>query len=93
VAKRFWTSFNIWLSSALDLEVFELTPKETVLGLFSNESSLQKIFPYLFLVARNYIHFCKWTDTKFSKLKLDKKGGIHFNLYEVDKTLENYGEK
>jgi hypothetical protein len=30
VAKRFWTSFNIWLSSALDLEVFELTPKETV---------------------------------------------------------------
>ena len=34
VAKRFWTSFNIWLSSALDLEVFELTPKETVLGFF-----------------------------------------------------------
>jgi hypothetical protein len=27
VAKRFWTSFNNWLSSALDLEVFELTPK------------------------------------------------------------------
>jgi hypothetical protein len=34
VAKKFWTSFNIWLSSALDLEVFELTPKETVLGVF-----------------------------------------------------------
>jgi hypothetical protein len=29
VAKRFWTSFNIWLSSALDLEAFEITPKET----------------------------------------------------------------
>jgi hypothetical protein len=37
--------FNIWLSSALDLEVFELTPKETVLGIFSDESSLQKISP------------------------------------------------
>jgi hypothetical protein len=43
VAKRFWTSFNIWLSSALDLEVLELTPNETALGLFSDESSLQKI--------------------------------------------------
>jgi hypothetical protein len=37
VAKRFWNSFNIWLSSALDLEVFELSPKETVLGIFSDE--------------------------------------------------------
>ena len=46
VAKRFWTSFNIWLSSALDLEVFELSPKETVLGIFSDESSLQKIVPF-----------------------------------------------
>jgi hypothetical protein len=44
VGKRFWTSFNIWLSSALDLEIFELTPKETVLGLFSDESSLQNFF-------------------------------------------------
>jgi hypothetical protein len=40
VAKRFWTSFNIWFSSALDLEVFELTPNETVLGRFSDESFL-----------------------------------------------------
>jgi hypothetical protein len=46
VAKRFWTSFNNWLLSALDLEVFELTPKETVLGIFSDESSLQKIVPF-----------------------------------------------
>jgi hypothetical protein len=46
---------------ALDLEVFGLTPKETVLGIFSDESSLQKIVPFLFLVARNYIHSCKWT--------------------------------
>jgi hypothetical protein len=53
VAKKFWTSFNIWLLSALDLEVFELTPKETVLGILSDESSLQKI-----------VHCCKWTDTK-----------------------------
>jgi hypothetical protein len=54
VAKRFWTSFNIWLSSALDLEVFELTPKETVLGIFSDESSLQKIVPFLFLVVHTF---------------------------------------
>jgi hypothetical protein len=75
-AKRFWTSFNIWLSSALDLEVFELTPKETVLG----ESSLQKMVPYLFLVARNYIHRCKWTDTKpvlnIFKIKVKQKEKI-----------------
>jgi hypothetical protein len=53
------------------LEVFELTPKETVLGIFSDESSLQKIVPFLFLVARNYNHCCKWTDAKlyFSLLR------------------------
>jgi hypothetical protein len=55
----FSTEFNIWLSSTLDLEVFELTPKETVLGIFSDASSLQKNVPFLFLVARNYIHSCK----------------------------------
>jgi hypothetical protein len=79
VAKRFWTSFNIWLSSALDLEVFELSPKETVLGIFSDESSL-KIVPFLFLVARNYIHCCKWTDTKpvlnIFKIKVKQKEKI-----------------
>jgi hypothetical protein len=64
VAKIFWTSFNIWLSSALDLEVLELTPKETVVGFFSDERSMQKIVLFLFLVARNYINCCKWTDTK-----------------------------
>jgi hypothetical protein len=53
-------------SRPLDLEVFELTPKETVLGIFSDESSLQKIVPFLFLVARNYIHCCKWTDTIYN---------------------------
>ena len=42
VAKRFWTSFNIWLSSALDLEVFELTPKKTVLGIFFRWKLLAK---------------------------------------------------
>jgi hypothetical protein len=72
--------FNIWLSSALDLEVFELTPKETVLGLFSDESSLQKIVPFLFLVARNHIHCCKWTDTKpvlnIFKIKVKQKEKI-----------------
>jgi hypothetical protein len=60
--------------------VFELTPKETVLGLFSDESSLQKIVPYLFLVARNYIHRCKWTDTKpvfnIFKIKVKQKEKI-----------------
>jgi hypothetical protein len=44
--------------------VAELTPKETVLSIFSDESSLQNIVPFLFLVARNYIHCCKWTDAK-----------------------------
>ena len=50
--------------SRMDNPFFELTPKETVLGIFSDESSLQKIAPFLFLVAINYIHCCKWTDTK-----------------------------
>jgi hypothetical protein len=39
-------SFNNWLSSALDLKVFELTPKETVLGIFSDESSWKKLFHF-----------------------------------------------
>jgi hypothetical protein len=42
--------------SRMDNPFFELTPKETVLGIFSDESSLQKIAPFLFLVAINYIH-------------------------------------
>jgi hypothetical protein len=48
---------------------------KTALGIFSDESSLQKIVPFLFLVARNYIHCCKWTDTvnsKTSKSKADE---------------------
>jgi hypothetical protein len=88
VAKRFWTSFNIWLSSALDLEVFELSPKETVLGIFSDESSL-KIVPFLFLVARNYIHCCKWTDTKpvlnIFKIKVKQKEKIE----KINALVEN----
>ena len=90
MAKRFWTSFNIWLSSALDLEVFELTPKETVLGIFSDESSLQKIVPFLFLVPRNYIHCCiKWTDTKpvlnIFKIKVKQKEKIE----KINALVEN----
>jgi hypothetical protein len=87
VAKRFWTSFDIWLSSALDLEVFELTSKETVLGIFSDESSLQTIVPLLFLVARNNIHCCKWTDTKpvlnTFKIKVKQKEKIEKIKYIV----------
>jgi hypothetical protein len=89
VAKRFWTLFNIWFSSALDLEVFELTPKETVLGIFSDESSLQKIVPFLFLVARNYIHCCKWTDAKpvlnIFKIKVKQKEKIE----KINALVEN----
>ena len=89
VAKKLWTSFNIWLSSALDLEVFELTPKETVLGLFSDESSLQKIVPFLFLVTRNYIHCYKWTDTKpvlnIFKIKVKQKEKIE----KINALVEN----
>ena len=62
------------------LEVFELTPIETVLGLFSDDNSLQKKFPILFLVARNYIHYCKWTDTNpvlnICKIKVKQKEKI-----------------
>ena len=89
MAKRFWTSFNIWLSSALDLEVLELTPNETALGLFSDESSLQKIVPFLFLVARNHIHCCKWTDTKLVlnifKIKVKQKEKIE----KINALVEN----
>jgi hypothetical protein len=89
VGKRFWTSFNIWLSSALDLEVFELTSKETVLGIFSDESSLQTIVPFLFLVARNNIHCCKWTDTKpvlnTFKIKVKQKEKIE----KINALVEN----
>ena len=89
VAKRFWTSFNNWLSSALDLEVFELTPKETVLDIFSDESSLQKIVPFLFLVARNYIHCCKWTDARpvlnIFKIKVKQKEKIE----KINALVEN----
>jgi hypothetical protein len=52
VAKRFWTSFNIWLSSDLDLEVFELTPKETVLGIFSDESQILNEVQNLFATGQ-----------------------------------------
>ena len=89
MATRFWTSFNIWLSSALDLEDFELTPKETVLGIFSDESSLQKKFPFLFLVSRNYIHCCKWTYTKsvlnIFKIKVKQKEKIE----KINALVEN----
>ena len=75
--------------SALDLEVFELTPKETVLGIFSDESSLQKIVPFSFLVARNYIHCCKWTDTKpvlnIFKIKVKQKERIE----KINALVEN----
>ena len=89
VAKRFWTSFNIWISSDLDLEVFELTPKETVLCIFSDESSLQKIVPFLFVVAGNYIHCCNWTDTKpvlnIFKIKVKQKERIE----KINALVEN----
>jgi hypothetical protein len=89
VARRIWTSFNIWLSSALDLEVFELTSKETVLGLFSDESSLQKIVPFVFLVLRSYIHCCKWTDTNpvlnIFKIKVKQKEKIE----KINALVEN----
>jgi hypothetical protein len=77
VAKRFWTSFNIWLSSALDLEVFELTPKETALGIFSDESSCKKLFHFyslwqeiIFTVVNGLAQNQSLT---FSKLGLNKK--------------------
>jgi hypothetical protein len=56
-AKRFWTSFNIWLSSALDLEVFELTPKETALDLFSDERSLQKVVTFAPQIVEDGVFF------------------------------------
>jgi hypothetical protein len=50
---------------------------------------LQKIVPFLFLVARNYIHCCKWTDTKpvlnIFKIKLKQKEKIE----KVNALVEN----
>ena len=78
MAKRFWTSFNIWLSSALDLEVFELTPKKTVLGIFFQmKAPCKKLFHFnslwqeiIFTVVNGLTQNQSLT---FSKLKLNKK--------------------
>jgi hypothetical protein len=51
---------------------------------------LQKIVPFLFLVARNYIHGCKWTDAKpvlnIFKIKVKQKEKIEkFNALVENK--------
>jgi hypothetical protein len=54
---------------------------------YLDESSLQKIVPFLFLVARNYIHCCKWTDTKpvlnIFKIKVKQKGKYMMQKFEL----------
>ena len=51
--------------------------------------TLQKIVPFLFLVARNYIHCCKWTDTKpvlnIFKIKVKQKEKIE----KINALVEN----
>jgi hypothetical protein len=57
--------------------------------LCKDESSLQKIVPFLFLVARNYIHCCKWTETKpvlnIFKIKVKQKEKIE----KINALVEN----
>ena len=74
MAKRFWTSFNIWFSSALDLEVFELTPNETV---FQMKASCKKLFHFYSLwqeIIFTVVNGLRQNQSlTFSKLKLNKK--------------------
>jgi hypothetical protein len=48
-----------------------------------------QIVPFLFLVARNYIHCCKWTDTKpvlnIFKIKVKQKEKIE----KINALVEN----
>ena len=82
VAKRFWTSFIIWLSSALDLEIFELTSTETVLSLFFQmKAPCKKLFHFYSLCQEIiFTVVLKWTDTKpvlnIFKIKVKQKEKI-----------------
>jgi hypothetical protein len=72
-----WTSILFQNISSCVLNTGWSSEFFSVLGIFSDESSLQKTVPFLFLVARIYIHCCKWTDTKpvlnIFKIKVKKK--------------------
>jgi hypothetical protein len=83
VAKRFWTSFNIWLSSALDLEVFELSPKETVLGI-----SLTSLFNQFEMGEdKNEITYSQFIQSvkqgDVSSVTISPNNLIHFTLFSV----------
>jgi hypothetical protein len=65
------------------------SPTDSVRWSLLDESSLQKIVAFLFLVARNYIHCCKWTDTKpvlnIFKIKVKQKQKIE----KINALVEN----
>jgi hypothetical protein len=58
---------------------------------------LEKNVPFLFLVARNYIHCCNWTDTKpvlnIFKIKVKQKKKIEKTNALVENKMYKHDNK